>query len=147
MKIQVGNRRLYNPYFGNGTDVVLWEVLNIEYGRKIKIEFLKNNTDHRQGIRIAVDVGEGELEISGVKSHEMELWEDIAPKEAICTCYAKSGKISIYNIWDKRGYSESPRDSSGMILEEQGNKRIYHCNDCGFETADFDKFVFSIEKL
>lgn len=147
MKIQIGNSRLYNPYFDNRTDVVLWEVLNIEDGQKIKIEFIKNNTNYRQGIRIAVDVGEGELEIFGVKSREMELWEDTAPKEVICSCYAKSGKISIYNIWDKRGYSESQRDSSGMILEEQENKIIYHCNDCGFETTNFDKLVFSIERL
>jgi hypothetical protein len=146
MKIQVGIRRLYNPNFSDRKDVVLWDVLNVEDGQKIKINFIKNNTNYRQGIRIAVDVGKGELEIFGIKSREMELWEDTAPEEVICSCSAKSGKISIYNIWDDQGFSESQCDSSGMILEEKENKVIYHCNDYGFET-NFEKFVFAIERL
>jgi hypothetical protein len=52
----------------------------------------------------------------------------------------------VYNIWDKGKGRQSQLLTSGMILEEKDNKIIYYCNDYGFET-DFDKLVFSIEKL
>jgi hypothetical protein len=143
---KIGEERLYNSNFPGREDVVLWDVLSITEGQTIKIKFLENNTTYRQGIRVAVDVGEGELEINGVKNRVMELWDDTAPSEVLCLCNAKSGKISIYNVWDQRGYSESQLDSSGMIVEEKENKRIYHCNDAGFKT-NFDKFLFSVELL
>ncbi len=146
MKYKIGEERLYNRNFPGRKDVVLWDVLPIKEGRKIKIKFLRNNTTYRQGIRIAVDVGAGELEINGVKNRVMELWDDTAPSAVLCVCNAKAGKISIYNVWDERGYSESQLDSSGMIVEEEETKRIYHCNDFGYKT-NFDKFLFSVEIL
>lgn len=50
MKVQVGNRRLYNPNFKDRREVVLWDVPNVEDGLKITIKFIKNNTNYRQGI-------------------------------------------------------------------------------------------------
>ncbi len=146
MNFEVGKKRLYNNNFDKDKNIILWDVQKISDGQKIKIKFLINKTNCRQGIRIAVDDGEGELEINGVKSRTMELWDDNTPDEIICLCRSEKEKISIYNIWDERGYPESQLDSSGMILEEKGNTLIYKCNDFGFE-SNFDKLVFSVEKL
>lgn len=146
MNFAVGKERLYNKNFGKDKNIILWDVQNIENGQPIKIRFLKNNTKYRQGIRIAVDDGEGELEINGLKGRAMELWDDNTPNEIVCVCFSKEGKISVYNIWNERGYPESQSDSSGMVLEEKGNTLIYKCNDFGFELT-FDKLIFSIEKM
>ncbi|KAB2929641.1 MAG: hypothetical protein F9K24_19235 [Leptonema illini] len=146
MNFAVGKERLYNKNFGKDKNIILWDVQNIENGQPIKIRFLKNNTNYRQGIRIAVDDGEGELEINGLKGRVMELWDDNTPNEIVCVCKAQEGKISVYNIWNERGYPESQSDSSGMVLEEKGNTLIYKCNDFGFEST-FDKIIFSIEKM
>jgi len=56
------------------------------------------------------------------------------------------GLLSFYNIWDDGDGRESQAHTSGMIVEQKNKVLIYHCNDYGFET-DFNKLVFSIEKL
>lgn len=44
------------------------------------------------------------------------------------------------------GRRESQAHSSGMIIEKNGNKLIYKCNDFGLET-NFDKLIFQIELI
>ena len=73
-------------------------------------------------------------------------WWDTAPRESLFRCVSPKGLVSIFNIFDDRGYVESQMYKSGMILEEEGSRITYHCNDYG-DTDKFDKLVFSIEKL
>ena len=36
---------------------------------------------------------------------------------------------------------------SGMLIEKDGNKTVYRCNDVTMKNVSFDRIVFSIEKL
>lgn len=139
-------KRIYSNEFGECMDVVSWEVLKINHGQLLKVEFISKNSPHRQGVRIAIDSGKGSVEVNGQKAKGILLWWDNSPKEVFLNCTSPSGLISVYNIYDKGTGMRSLMYKSGMILEEQGNKIIYHCNDYG-ETDKFDKLVFSIEKL
>ncbi|WP_153126382.1 MULTISPECIES: hypothetical protein [Bacillales] len=144
--MKFGKKRIYNDEFEGRNNVVMWDVLKIDNEQTIKLTFISKNSKNRQGVRLGIDVGEGYIEVNGLKSKSIELWEDTAPKEVLCKCVSSEGLLSVYNIWDKGKGRQSQLLTSGMILEEKDNKIIYYCNDYGFET-DFDKLVFSIEKL
>jgi hypothetical protein len=145
--VNIGTKRLYNEDFKveKGLDkVILWEVLEIQDGEKIKITFLNKVSNNRQGIWLATDKG---ISVNNLTLPQIDLWEDTAPKEeTTITCYTDVGLLSFYNIWDNGNGRNSQVDSSGMIVEEKGNKLIYRCNDYGFDT-NFEKLIFSIEKM
>ena len=143
----IGRERLYNTEDFNRDDVVLWDVLNVKPEQEIYLKFISTNSKHRQGVRIAVDVGEGYLEVNGVRAKGMQLWEYNAPKVVKIKCVTDSGLLSVYNIFeDDDGSAMSQMYKCGMLIEEQGNKRIYRCSEYSDE-GDFDRLVFQIELL
>lgn len=151
MKISYGEERIYNKNFNNlSPNIILWEVLKIEKFQKIMIRFISQKSIYRQGIRIAIDVGDGFLSTNGVEAKSVNLWMDETPQNIIIECYLDRGLLSIYNIfekldgWGKGKYSQTAY--SGMIIERKDNIYRYKCNDTGLQT-DFDKLVFEIELL
>lgn len=151
MKYIYGKEKIFNDEFLKlgFKDVIRWDVVDINENQELDFEFVSTNSKYTQGIRLAIDVGEGFIEVNGVKSKEIQLWEDTCPKKAKIRCVSSEGKLSVYNIFDmglERGGVKSQVDSSGMVVEREGNKLIYKCNDAGFQT-DFDKLVFEIELI
>ena len=144
----IGRERLYNTEDFNRDDVVLWDVLNVKPEQEIYLKFISTNSKHRQGVRIAVDVGEGYLEVNGVRAKGMQLWEYNSPKVVKIKCVTDSGLLSVYNIYERRsdGTVMSQMYKCGMLIEEQGNKRIYRCSENSDE-GNFDRLVFQIELL
>lgn len=144
----IGKNRIYNDVdFNKAHNVILWEVLKIKHEQEFDVKFIRTKSDCIQGIRLAIDVGEGYLEINGIKSKEMHLWENTAPKITHVKCVSEEGLLSVYNVFDEGpdgGGVYSQMYGSGMLLEEKNNKYIYKCNDFGIETK-FDKLVFSIK--
>ena len=139
----------YNKQLKSNSDVVLWEVLPIKNEQDIILKFISTNSKYRQGVRLAIDSGEGCIEINGICSREMYLWEDTSPNEVFIKCTSSSGFLSIYNVFDvgeQRGGRKSQMDSCGMVVEKTDGKLLYKCNDAGFET-NFDKLIFQIELL
>ncbi len=53
-----GNERIYNDLFDCSSDVVQWDVLNIQTEQNIVLQFISTNSKYRQGVRLAIDVGE-----------------------------------------------------------------------------------------
>ena len=149
MKLEIGRKRIYNTIFENYKNVVHWEVLNIKKQQELFLKFVSTNSKYRQGIRLAIDAGEGYIEINNIRSKELYLWEDTAPQRMHVNCVSEEGVLSIYNVFDlgkERGGRRSQVDSCGMIVEQSENLYRYHCNDVGFET-NFDKLIFEIELL
>jgi len=146
-KSAIGRVRIYNSAFKErGREgVVMWDVLPIQDGERIKVIFESASSPWQQGVWLQTDKG---LEVDGLHCASVELWMNTAPQEVICECFTDDGFLSVYNIWDSgRGYgTESQAWSSGMLIEESLNGRRYHCNDIGFETS-FDKLVFRIERV
>lgn len=155
MKYEVGKERFYNDEFISlgYKDAILWEVLDIKEYQELNFRFISTNSKYLQGVRFAIDYGDGELEINGMKGKGFYLWENTCPEVVRIKCKSSKGKLSIYNAFDL-----GPRDACGaggiatqvpsqaMLSEKSGNKIIYRCNDAGFKT-DFDKLVFEIELL
>lgn len=146
MNKQIGRVKTYSKVFDGRNDVVRWDVLNIKKEQDLKIVFISTNSRYKQGIRIAVDVGEGYIKVNGQKSKGIQLWENTSPKIVYIKCFSSEGLLSIYNIWDMGRGSESQSHTSGMIIEKRGKKLIYKCNDSGYKT-DFDKLVFQIKMM
>lgn len=149
MKREIGAERIYNRQFGISEKVVHWEVLSIKNKQDVYLEFISTNSKYRQGIRLGVDTGEGYIEVNGIKSKGVQLWEDTCPSKIKIKCVSSTGKLSIYNIFDLglgQGGVQSQADSCGMIVEELEDCKIYRCNDVGFK-SDFDKLVFKIQLL
>ena len=149
MRNILGRERIYNKTFeklGNSA-VVHWDVLPINKEQEICLQIISTNSMYRQGIRLAIGVGEGYIEINGVRSKEMYVWEDTAPKNVHIKCVSEEGLLSIYNVFDLgKGGRRSLVDSSGMLVEQQNNRIVYKCNDAGFQT-NFDKLIFQIVLL
>ena len=147
MQYKIGMERIYNDLFDIG-DVVLWDVLFIESEQFLTLEFISTNSKYRQGIRLAIDVGDGYIESNNIKSKGIQLWEDTCPKKVNIKCISSAGKLSIYNIYDKgadgREDVQSQMASCGMLIEKKGNAIQYKCNDTGFCSV-FDKLIFQIE--
>lgn len=151
MQYEFGRERIYNKEFEKKgcKSVIRWEVLEIEKEQDIYFEFIKTNSKYKQGVRFAIDVGEGYIEVNDIQAKGIQLWEDTCPGRIKLRCVSSEGKLSIYNIFDvgvERGGVKSQMDSSGMLVEECDDYKIYKCNDAGFETS-FDKLEFRIELL
>ena len=149
MKFEIGKKRIYNTNFENIENVVQWEVLNIKNEQEFHMKFVSTNSKYRQGIRLAIDAGDGYIEINNIRSKELYLWEDTAQKCVLVKCISEEGVLSIYNVFDlgkERGGRRSQMDSCGMLVERKENTIVYKCNDVGFQ-SDFDKLIFEIELL
>lgn len=146
-KEKIGRERLYSPDFEDRADIVQWDVISVAKEQLLKIKFISKNSPYSQGFRLAIDVGEGFIECNGDTAKGMKFWEDTAPKKFVVKCVSPEGLLSVYNIWDEGNGARSLMYCSGMIVEQQGNRIIYHCHDVGKNNVSFDKIVFSIEKI
>lgn len=149
MKLEIGRKRIYNTIFENIDNVVHWEVLNVKSEQEFYLKFISTNSKYRQGIRLAIDAGDGYIEINNIRSKELYLWEDTVPQCVHVKCISEEGVLSIYNVFDlgkERGGRRSQMDSCGMLVERKENTIVYKCNDVGFQ-SDFDKLIFEIELL
>ena len=100
--IKQSRQKNIQHYFKNySEDVILWEVLKIKTIQKLRFKFISTNSIHRQGFRIAIDAGDGEITINGTCSKAFDLWEDTCPNEVVITCNSSEGFLSIYNIFEK----------------------------------------------
>ena len=101
-------------------------------------------------VRLAIDVGDGYIEINNIKSKEFRLWEDSCLEAVNIRCVSSEGILSVYNIFGignfERQNVRTLMDSCGMLVTKKGNVYRYSCNDEGFQ-SDFDKMVFEIELL
>lgn len=146
-----GKKRIVNTCFDNtSTEIIKWEVLPVNNGQHIKVRFLKANPENRQGIVAAIYAGDGTLSVNGVTGRFFELWADECPPEFEIVCNSAEGFLSVYNIFEENSWSGkrkvSQMDFSGMILEKNGNKYKYCCNNAKLN-QDFDKLIFEIELL
>jgi hypothetical protein len=148
----VGKKRIMNTFFvGRKDEVIKWEVLTIKSKQLIKVRFISVNSDNRQGIRLAIDAGEGKLTINGLSGKCFELWKDECPYETEIECFSDEGFLSVYNIFEKQSWTGrkekySQMDYSGMILEKKDNIYRYRCNNATLE-SEFEEMVFEIELL
>lgn len=126
--------------------MISWEVIEFDKHASFKLNFVSTNSEYKQGIRIAIDFGDGEITINGHHGKMFILMEDTCPKDAIIDVLNSSGKLSIYNVYERAdGKTRSLGDYSGMVLTENGNECIYRCKTSSRD--DFDILVFSIEML
>lgn len=142
----IGKERIYSKEFGDRNDIVTWDVMKIRQGQDLILKFISTNSKYRQGVRIAIDTGDGYIEVNGYKLKEIYLWEDTAPKNVKMKCFSKEELMSIYNVWDTGRGSRSFSYKCGMIIEKNSKKIKYKCNDFG-DYTNFDKLVFEIELL
>lgn len=147
---EIGTKTLLNNNFAEyEKDVLLWDVITIKPKQKLLFRIISTNSKYKQGVRLAIDVGEGHLEVNGIQAKGVHLWEDTCPEEIQIDCNSPAGFLSVYNIFDigpERGGVRSQVPSSGMVLEKRKNLYRYCCNDAGFET-NFDKLIFEIELI
>ena len=122
----LGKKRIYNKNFVEvEKEITRWEVLSVSNKQHLKVRFISTNSENRQGIHIAIDVGKGMLIANGVTGKAFDLWVDECPKEFEMECTSDEGYLSVYNIFERNEQGIMRRNSqmaySGMILEQKGN--------------------------
>ena len=139
----VGKERVYNKSFEDRDDVIHWDIFNVEDGEILQLSFVSKNSEWMQGVWLMCDQG---ISINQEMHTSVYLWYSDPPPTWEFTCHSSNSFLSVYNAWD-RGYGpNSLSHSSGMLIEDTPNGRLYHCNDIGFDTS-FDRVVFKIERL
>jgi len=120
--------------------VVLWDVVPLQKENRIRIEFKKKNSNWNQGVLLMSNNG---IKIDNeIYQSPIEIWfVDNAKYEL--TCYSDNGLLHVYNIWGRGKGRESQSWTSGMKITQNGNIRLYQCNDIGY-TERFDKLTLSI---
>jgi hypothetical protein len=66
----------------------MWDILEVASEQLLRIKIIGTNSKNRQGFRLAIDVGEGSLEVNNITAKEMYFWVDTAPDEFICKCFS-----------------------------------------------------------
>lgn len=150
MKKMLGRERLYTKQFEGRDDVVRWDVLKIKQEQELELEIISTNSKYAQGLRLAIDAGDGYIEINGYRTKDIKFMEYDIPHKLRIMCKSEEGFLSVYNIFElEKGKLHSRRSQigyCGMLVEKKGNTITYRCNDVGAIT-NFDKFVFSITLL
>lgn len=142
--VKLPTERLLSTAFAEQgrNDVVKIDVLPVVDGESLALTFENTDSPWRQGVWLMTDGG---LMVNHTQCASVQLWQDTAPNPVLIGCRTQSGRLHIYNIWDRGRGRESQSWSSGMLIEELPNGRRYRCNDIGFAT-DFSKLIFRIER-
>lgn len=137
-------RRLMNRAFAarGRPDVILWEVLPIHDGERLKIRLASAASPRRQGVWLRTDRG---ILVGDELCPSLYLWHDTAPPEVVLECRTDDGSLSFYNVWESERGVGSQSFSSGMLVERDVSGLCYFCNDIGLET-DFRRLVFHVER-
>lgn len=110
MSKNYGKNRLYNTAFEGLENIVHWDVLHIHEDQELFLEFISTNSKYKQGVRVAVDVGEGYVEAGPYKAKGIFIWEDTFRDKVKIKCHSPNGLLSIYNVFD--------------LGEERGGRRV-----------------------
>lgn len=139
----IGEDKVYNKIYDRN-DVLLWDVIEFQDDITLKVNIISTNSKYKQGIRFAVDFGNGVIDINGLSGKEFYLMEDTCPKDAIVKVSSEKGKLSVYNVYERAdGNLRSLGDYSGMLVKQNGKCREYRCTTSSID--DFNTLVFSIE--
>jgi hypothetical protein len=135
---------LSNAFLEKGIDgVVLWDVIEVNKKNKIQIKFQSENSEWDQGVLLMSNLG---FDINDeLLTNPIEIWFNDKNVFEL-TCYSDNGLLHVYNIWNRGKGRESQSWTSGMIISQIGNIRLYQCNDIGYGEK-FDKMIFSITIL
>ena len=146
--MNIGKQRIFSPFFieKGMTNVLLWDVQEIQNNQLIKINFKRKEYNGRQGIRLQTDKGIIIPDLGEKVFKSIILWMDASPEEVICKCLTSDGNLSLYNVWDEGYGQESQLDTTGMLVEKIENKLEYKCNNYD-STGSFNDLSFSLEKL
>ena len=144
-KRNVGEERIFSRAWPSEPEAILWEVLEVPSESSIILRFLESGSPRLQGVRIAIDVGDGYLESKGVQGRNFHLWNrEEMPPEIHIAYHGHSGKVSLYKIWlEEDGKWDSQSYYSGMKLTFRDHTMVYDCQDYGTEPR-FDSLKFSI---
>jgi hypothetical protein len=123
----------------------LVDLFPLDQARLIRIQFMRTNSEWRQGIALDVD---GELVVNGHKLRKsIVLWEDTAPKIVDIGIVGSYRDVTVHNVWDSgRGTIDAWHHGAAMIMHDIVNGRCYRCND-GHPDDNFDDIVFCITRL
>ena len=124
-------------------DVTQIDVFPITYPASLRLVFLAKNSPWNQGVFLLTDES---ILVNGHESSATRIWYEGAPSEVPVTAKSSNGVMHVYNVWDRGFGSNSLSWSSGMLIQDIPNGRLYRCNDIGFE-GSFDKLVFKIERV
>ena len=133
------------PVKYNDVTVHMMDELPVGDSAHLRIRFLSANSEWRQGISLTTD---GTFDVGGQKiTRGLALWQDTAPQEVHVIVSSRSGTVQVKNIWDVGdGVVHSWHNGAAMIVDVDGERRRYRCND-GHPDDDFDDLIFEISRL
>lgn len=95
---EIGTRKIYNDNFAeHEKEVLLWDAITLKPKQKLLFRIISTNSKYKQGVRLAIDVGDGYLEVNGIQAKGIQLWEDTCPEEVEIDCNSPKGLLSIYS--------------------------------------------------
>ena len=138
------------PIIYNGMELIGMDRVPVEKKFSGTLKLISTNSEYKQAVCLRVNkgkmkVGEGELE----KGKIFVIWEEYL-KDGLITFegVTKDLELLVYNAWEQILWTGQPftarwMNGAAMIVEVNGNTRLYKCND-GHPDDNFDDIIFEV---
>jgi hypothetical protein len=135
------------PIIYNGVELVLGDRIPVPKKFSGTVRLISTNSEYKQAVRL--DVMRGKLIMETGEGKGLCLWEDYL-RDSVChfTGVSNDMELLVHNAWQHILWTGVPTinhwtHGAAMIVEIEGNKRTYRCND-GHPDENFDDIVFEV---
>jgi hypothetical protein len=129
------------PIYYQGQGLVRIDRIRVNKVFSGYFRLISTNSKWKQGIRIQVD---GSLTINSCKGKSFIVWSKDIKGNVPFEGSSKKQQLNVWNAWDDgSGRTDAWLNGAAMIVEVNGNKRRYKCND-GHSDDNFDDIVFEV---
>lgn len=132
---------LGRPIEYKGRTIMRYDELQVPNEALVKIRFISQNSEWRQGIIIRVN---GALIIDGEKiKNGIVLWYNENQLHYSFSLKSKDNKCLVYNCWEASGIKHSGFAGAAMHYDKIENGKRYYCND-GHLDDNFTDLIFDL---
>lgn len=105
------------------------------------LRLVSTNSEWKQGVSMSI---QGTLTINGYTGEDFIIWADDIKDGVLFKGNSEDLQLMVWNAWDIGvGRTDAWMNGAAMIIEVEGNKRRYRCNDA-HPDENFDDIVFEI---
>jgi hypothetical protein len=146
----IESRASGQPVIYNGFELIRMDRIPVKEKFSGTLRIISTNSELKQAAVLRSPSGKLSIDSSEfVRKKGWLIWEDecigeVIPFEGV----AKDLQLCVYNAWQQFALANVPftnywTHGAAMIVEIEGNKRTYRCND-GHPDENFDDIVFEV---
>ena len=135
-----------NPVKYQNFELIRLDRIPVKKVFSASLQVISTNSEWKQGIRLRIN---GTITFGSCKGKDFILWANDMKDDAVhFEGVSKDNQLIVYNawerpMWDGNMVTESWLNGAAMVVEIDGNTRIYRCND-GHPDDNFNDIIFKV---